>query len=307
MTDRLHDILAAHASSYSISECLHEVPPYEVHEVAVDGVRAVCKVDAHPEGEAAIEGRVHRYVDRETAVPVPEILAVGSDHYVMAYDGAVPDPEADISVREWARPAGAGMAQLHAETARDRTGRPTVSDGRLTSETHDSWVETALAFLRGRRAYLETVGHADIADRVIEFVEANPAVFETDGQPVLCHGNWLPDHVGVERARVEVARVQAVIDFEHALFAPPAYDYWRVVLPLFGDDKTARERFEAGYESVRPLPTDRREAHLLLNGVSYLRSLYLQDQHDPDTTERKAAQFREGVSETLETVRQSGV
>lgn len=297
MADRLHEILDTHAGAYSVHEQLHAVPPYEVQEATLDGVRAVCKRDTHPEGEAGIEGRVQRYVDRETGVPVPEVLAVGPDYYLTAYDESVPDPGAETDTGEWARPAGAGLATLHAETVRERTGVPAVEDGRLTSEDHETWTETALAFLCHRREYLATVGHADIADVAIEFVEDHPELFRTDATPVLCHGNWLPDHVGIDDG------LTAVIDFEHALFAPPAHDYWRVTLPLFGDDEAARARFEAGYESVRPLETGHREVYTLLNGVSYLRSLYLQDQHDPETTERKARYFRDAVSETVDSLR----
>jgi len=297
MAHRLTGILSTLSGEYSVGQQLHGVPPYKVFEVTVDGVRAVCKFDVHPAGEAGIEGRVQRLVDHETCLPVPEVLAVGSDYYLTRYDPQVPDPENKVELDGWAYPAGAGLARLHAETAREYTGVPTVEDGTLSSRRHETWTETAKAFLRHRREFLRTVGHADMADLAIDVVEENPESFQSEATPVLCHGNWLPDHVGIADGDVVAA-----IDFEHALFAPPAYDFWRVALALFGDDDSAQTRFEEGYRSVRPLAVGRREAYLLLNSVSYLRSLFLQDQHDPDETERKARYFREMVTETADSL-----
>jgi hypothetical protein len=80
-------------------------------------VSAVSKFDAHPAGEAGTEGRVQRLVDHETSLPVPSVLAVGSDYYLSRYDPQVPDPGGEGELDEWAYPAGAGLARLHAETA----------------------------------------------------------------------------------------------------------------------------------------------------------------------------------------------
>ncbi|WP_276273324.1 hypothetical protein [Haloarcula litorea] len=58
MTRAIDDILARHATdTYSVVDELHAVPPYRVHAVRVDGRRAVLKPDAHPRGEAAVDGR----------------------------------------------------------------------------------------------------------------------------------------------------------------------------------------------------------------------------------------------------------
>jgi hypothetical protein len=42
---------------------------------------------------------------------------------------------------------------------------------------------------------------------------------------------------------------------------------------------------------------------IAINGVSYLRSLFLQDQHGPEETERRATALRETVSDTVESLR----
>lgn len=52
MLERVHDALASHDDDYAVRRQLHDVPPYAVYEVAVDGRRAVCELDAHPEAAA---------------------------------------------------------------------------------------------------------------------------------------------------------------------------------------------------------------------------------------------------------------
>ncbi len=320
MTGYVESRLESHADSEVVRR-LHDVPPYEVYEVRVDGRRAVCKLDAHPEGDAATEGWVTDYVARTTSLPVPSVLAVGGDYFVVEWLDAVPEERGDDEESDldgWLRGAGAGLATLHEETPFDATGLPRADDG-FAVETHETWADTVVAFLARRREYLAGVGYADVADAAIEFVEEHPAAFDVPGDPVLCHGNYLPDHVGVERGEAPRAsndasgdvastgEVTALIDFEHALVAPGEYDYWRTALPTFlgpeGAGADAERTFRAGYESVRPLPEgfdDRRKLYLTMNTVAYVRSLFLQDQHDPDEAERRAGRMREHVYDSLD-------
>jgi len=93
-------------------------------------------------------------------------------------------------------------------------------------------------------------------------------------------------------------------NFEHALAAPPEFDYWRTVIPTFDDE--GRSRFRAAYESVRALPdgvTRRAPFFGLLCTAYYLESLYVQDQHGPAGTERLADRLRERIRATLDEVR----
>jgi Ser/Thr protein kinase RdoA (MazF antagonist) len=306
----LESVLARHSTAYSIERPLHEVPPYEVYEVRINGTRAICKVDAHPEGDAATEGAVQQYVDRTTSVPVPSIIAIGDGYHLAEYDDGVPEQGGEPNLEEWTRLAGAGMARLHDQTRFQRTGLPTNEQGKFALEDHDSWTETVIAFLRRRRAYLADRGYADAADAAIEFFRDIPDAFPTGEEPVLCHGNWLPEHVGTTISDdSSPSAVSAVIDFEHALVAPPAYDYWRTVLPVMGDDDALERQFREGYESVRPLPSglDRhRDRYVLVNTVSYIRSLFLQDQHEPSAAEDKAERMREGVFETIRRLESGG-
>jgi len=93
-------------------------------------------------------------------------------------------------------------------------------------------------------------------------------------------------------------------NFEHALAAPPEFDYWRTVIPTFDDE--GRSLFRAACESVRPLPdgvTRRAPFFDLLCTAYYFESLYVQDQHGPAGTERLADRLRERIRATLDEVR----
>ena len=151
MTRDAHAALAQHATDYTVRRELHRVPPHTTYEITFGGRRAVCKLATDPEGDPATEARVVEFVGRETSVPVPEVLAVGSDHFVAAYHEGVPDPtdgEDEAKIEAWARAAGAGMARLHAETeaAFEHTGTFYADDG-LALRSQDSWAKIVEALL----------------------------------------------------------------------------------------------------------------------------------------------------------------
>ncbi|MFC5971773.1 aminoglycoside phosphotransferase family protein [Halomarina salina] len=304
MTRDVSEALAQHTDQFTVGPELHRVPPHVTHEVTVDGRRAVCKRATSAEGDPATEGAVLGFVADHTSVPVPELLGTGPHHFVAAWCDGLPDEARDDEA--WARAAGAGLARLHDETAGrfERFGALEATDGGISLVGGGvSWPEAALAYLDEKRRFLAANGHdeaATVAREVAVFARDQPGAFETAADPVLCHGNWLPEHVGVHDGAVT-----GVVDFEHALVAPPAFDVWRVALPVFAGPDGFDARFEAfrgGYESIRALPADldeRAAAFRVLNGVSYLRSLYLQDQHDEAETARHADYFAERVDATL--------
>ena len=315
-TTDAHDALASHTDDYAVHEQLHDVPPHEVYEVTFEGVRGVCKLDASPEGSAGLEGHILRYVGQETSIPVPQVLVTGPDHFVAAWLDGLPEGPPAPEDPAYARRMGAGMARLHEETPFRATGLLNVDDGNLTVQADDRWSDTLVAFLARRREYLagldecdldyaDPPSFTDLADEAIAFVEANRDLFDYGVEPVLCHGNFLPDHVGFDGDDLA-----AVIDFEHALVGAGEYDLWRSALPMFGPDSSvedpARRAFREGYESVRALPDgfdDRRRAYWAINGVSYLRSLHLQDQHGPEETRRRAVGIVENVRGTIAELR----
>ncbi len=318
MTDPIHDALASH--DYAVGPELHAVPPHLVHEVRFRGRRAVCKVATEPPADPVTEARVTEFVARETAVPVPEVLAVGRDpdHYVAAWVDGLPGEDPAFDERA-ARAMGRGLATLHAETeARfDATGHlrgwtdSEVADGEesrataaLSLDARDAWSETLLDRIEVRKEYLADVGYGDVAERVAAFVHDHRGLFDAAEGTALLHGTYLPEHVATSDGRVD-----CVVDFEHALVGPPEYDYLRTAIPVFADrgeeHGVPEPVFREAYESVRPLPPGfeaRREAHVLVQTVSYLRALFVQDRHE-DPTEG-AEWFRERVESTLERLRE---
>jgi Ser/Thr protein kinase RdoA (MazF antagonist) len=279
---------------------LHDVPPHAVFEVEVDGERAVYKYDVGPTGSAGVEGRVQALVHAETSVPVPRVLAHGADHYVAAWHPSAPAPNASTTAgRTWARAAGRALATLHDETASVVDGygafEPTA-DG-VHSAGHETWSDAVLAYAARHRRAIAEYGYGSVVDDVLEYLHAHPKAFTDAGEAVCCHGWATPEHVAVENDAVA-----CVVDFEHAIAAPPAFDYWRTVHPTFDDDAGERA-FRDGYRSVRDLPPaldEREPLYALLNAVYYFESLHVQDQHDRHETARRARGLTAHVHDLLD-------
>lgn len=301
MRPTVHDTLASAFDSHSIVRQLHDVPPHEVYEVYVDGHHAVFKGDTGPTGNAATEGHVIAFLGEETAVPVPQILHVGEDHFVSAWHPDAPPANQSGDVDErWAFVAGRGIATLHAETDRliGRYGAFQPVTGELSSTGETDWHTAAIAYIRRHRSVPDEHGHTDIVDTAIDALTDRPDLFEDAGEPVCCHGWATPEHVSVTDDHVS-----CMVDFEHAIAAPGEFDYWRTVLPTFHHEPPALERaFRNGYESIRSLPTgfeQRKSLYVLLNLIYYIESLYVQDQQGPVETARRAERFRNAINETV--------
>lgn len=322
MSEVIREALASHTDDHAVVRELHAVPPHVVHEVRFDGRRAVCKVGTGPPADPVTEARVAEFVDRETSVPIPEVLAVGRDpdHYVAAWVDGLPDespgfdegPDFDERV---ARAMGRGLATLHAETSEafDATGHLRGrTDGEvgaghagdvLSLDAREAWSDTLVGRIEVRREYLAGVGYGDVAERVAAFVRDHRDTFDAAEGAALLHGTYLPGHVATSGDQVD-----CVIDFEHALIGPPEYDYLRTAIPVFagrGEEHGVPEStFRAAYESVRPLPERfeaRREAHVLVQTVSYLRALFVQEQYDDPA--KRAEWYRECVESTVASLR----
>lgn len=279
---------------------LHDVPPHAVFEVVVDGKRAIYKHDVGPTGSAGVEGRVQALVHAETSVPVPRVLTHGPDHYVAAWHPNAPAPGASTTAdRAWARAAGRALATLHDETASvvEGYGAFEPADDGVRTAGHETWRDAALAYATRHRRAVARYGYGDVVDEAIASLEAHPDAFADAGESVCCHGWATPEHVAVADDAVA-----CVVDFEHAIVAPAAFDYWRTAHPTFDDD--ARERaFRDGYRSVRDLPPkldEREPLYALLNAVYYFESLHVQDQHDRHETARRARGLTAHVHELLD-------
>lgn len=281
------DALASQFEDYAVRDRLHDVPPHAVYEVLADGERAVCKVARDETADLGAEAAAIDHFESTTDLPVPSVLAASDEWFVATWLDGLPGgaPRWSPDDEPYARALGAGLARLHAATAGrfDRPGRPRLGADGLALERFDDWHALARSLVAGWRAYLDGIGWAGPADEVLALLDDRPALFEDAGSPVLCHGNFLPEHVGFADRDGRPAELTAVIDFEHAIVAPAAYDWWRTAVPLFDgpvfDADPAYAAFREGYESVRPLPpgVERgREPFLLVNLVSYLVALDVQ-------------------------------
>jgi fructosamine-3-kinase len=305
MTTEIATRLNAQFDTYGVIQQIHDVPPHAVYEVTVDGRRAIYKENTGQTGRATMEGQVTKFIGKNTSVPVPEVLYVGESYYVAEWhdDAPVPD-DRQTADEKWAFAAGTGLARLHDETAPlvDSYGafQPTA-DG-LSVDGHEQWHEAAIDYVRGRRPVLDRFGHADVADLVIEYLEAHPDAFAGAGEAVCCHGWATPEHVSVIDGEIA-----CLLDFEHAIAAPSEYDYWRTVGPAFGpDNDDARNAFREGFESVRPLPDEfdrRAPLYGLLNFIYFFESLYVQNQHDSAKTTEKAGRFEKTIHNILNDLR----
>lgn len=322
MTRDIETVLASQFDQFEIRGRLHDVPPHEVYEVTVDGRRAVCKVARAPEADPLTEAAVIDYVDRTTDVPVPSVLDAGDGYFVATWIDGLPAadevPEGEEIDGTYARALGAGLARLHEATAGsfDRPGRPRAGDdGRLRVDARDSMHAVARDLLDRYERYLADVGWAGPVREVRELFAARPDLLAGAGDPVVCHGNFLPNHVGFASGDAEEggggAEIAAVVDFEHALVAAGEYDYWRTVHPVFvapGSETSldARSAFREGYESVRELSHGferRQEAYSLLNLASYFVALDLQNGGIGPEERPRAEAMADAVSELVASVR----
>lgn len=318
MSRNARDVLATRIRDFEMRRTLHDVPPHEVYEIDYEGTRAVCKVSRGPRGAAAVEGRILRYVGRETSIPVPEILTVGSDFFVAVYrEDAPEEPEGDAKRLDetWLRTAGRTLGLLHAESAFDRPGLFAV-DGdpsdpgaglRVDADEGASWSDALDDLLGVYQDGLRGTGYEGVVADARTFLDAHADRFDVLAvrAPVLLHGWFSPDHVAVSGGETN-----CVIDFEHSLAGHGEWDYWRTAVPLFSGPEwdhpaNAEELFRAGYESVRSLPSGferRAKAYRTLVSVSHLDSLHTQRGIDDDT--REIADFiRSHVSQTLDELR----
>lgn len=308
MRESIENTVAQYSDDSRIVRELHDIPPYRVYEIRLGNRRAVLKIDDHRRAHAADEGRVHEYVARETSAPVPEVIAVGADHYITAWRDEVANSSAQIKP-QWAHAAGVWLGTLHADTSGkfDGYGRPQNVTGSLGLTAHEHWVDAVIERIGHHRSYLATKGYADVAAAVEAFFRDNPSVFDGVGEPVLCHGDVHPEH----HVRTSNDGIVA-IDFEHAFVAPAEYDYWRTVMPYFEAnddvDETVTQAFQDGYDSVRSFPDDfkkRRPLYRLINWVAFLESLSLQKSVEPIKREKVGEWMRTRAFETLTKVRET--
>jgi hypothetical protein len=178
MKRRIEKTLAQYTADSRIIRELHDVPPYRVYEVRLGDQHAVLKIDDHSRAHAANEGRVHEYVATYTSAPVPEIIAVGTDHYITTWHDEIARSSERIE-SEWAYAAGVWLGTLHSDTVGnfDGFGQPQNGDRSLELTAHEDWVDAVTERIAYHRTYLTTIGYADVADAVEQFFRDYPHVF----------------------------------------------------------------------------------------------------------------------------------
>lgn len=310
MSEKIKNTLSQYNTESKVIRELHDVPPYRVYEIQLGEQRKVLKIDDHERGHAADEGRIHEYVATNTSAAVPEIDAVGTDHYITTWHDEIADSSEQVE-SQWAHAAGVWLGTLHADTAGefDGFGQLRNDTGNLELAGHKNWADAVTERISHHRPFLTSVGYGDVANAVEKFFREHPSVFDGIGGPVLCHGDVHPEHHVRSNREGTVA-----IDFEHALIAPAEYDYWRTVMPYFEArddvDGNVKHAFQDGYESIRPFVEGfehRRPLYRLINWVAFIESLYLQKTVEPEKRKKMGKGMRKRVFETLEEVHENQV
>ena len=323
----------------TVKRRLHGVPPHAVWLVAIDGSRFVCKLNTESRGRAGVEGRVMRFVDRYTSLPVPRVAWVGHEAFLTAHTSRAPMPgtTGDVS---WARVAGRALARFHAETAAalDGYGRftlaeaasgsgavptdPTADGDTTTADDHTVRPETDATADQptdGIAGVETTETHASPREWARAYVEARRPVLERHERgdvadrvtASLRDAPAIFDRAGPavcrhgwatpEHVAVRDDVVRCVVDFEHALAGPGEFDLWWScgVGVETGEGRTA---LVTAYDDVRPLADGferRRPYYRLLDAVAFYESLYVQNQHGPRETTARAERLDERVEELL--------
>jgi Ser/Thr protein kinase RdoA (MazF antagonist) len=138
------------------------------------------------------------------------------------------------------------------------------SDGTWEFST---WQEAMDAAWRANSAERPWILQAGFTDRELEEMLRLIARYR-DGfgcaQPVLCHSDFIPEHLFVD----DELRVSAVIDCGDCRGDHPIHDF-----AAMGDEEGDVARIAEGYAATRPLPErfeERRHLHWLMLEIGYL-------------------------------------
>ena len=95
-----------------------------------------------------------------------------------------------------------------------------------------------------------------------------------DFPPSLVHGDLHPRNVVVDRAEPSGAlRLAALLDFEHARFLDPAWDFVKLDLWVFAPHPDLEAPFRAAYRAARGESESFRSRVRLCGGLEILRAL----------------------------------
>lgn len=157
-----------------------------------------------------------------------------------------------------ARELGGWIATLHGRTA-DRFGEV------LGTRQHTRWDSYLADFLDRLLREVPQDAIRDSRGRLEAVMAAGIAAVAHGVRPALTHGDiWL------DNVLLRSGCVHRILDFEHARFLDPLYDFGKPDELLFERWPDGREAFLDGYVQVAPLPPDANRRIALYRGFHYL-------------------------------------
>lgn len=246
----------------------------EVHLVRTSRRSCVVRIDRSGSADFAAEAWAMDQA-RRAGVPVADVLLVDrlregdDDHAVMVLSVLPGRPLVDLEsrlspaeLREVLLAAGALLATLHSVPA-PGVWKP-EADG-----TWNTWDDIKGGFLAERRADREALLSAGLSET--EAAQVLELVARCIGEhpwtdPVLCHGDFVPDHLYVD----EDLRIRGLIDFGMFHGGPPVSDlaYLRFARPDL-DQAAVLAGYGVG-ETDAEFLLRRRDLHAVTHAVGYL-------------------------------------
>ncbi|MBT3270308.1 aminoglycoside phosphotransferase family protein [Candidatus Poribacteria bacterium] len=236
----------------------------------------------------------------QAGVPVPRVLALET---VQLADGefcamvqecaaGVPLSEAmrEMSDRDWAgicRQAGAMLGRIHTVPV---GGYYRLSpDGSWDFPTFEAIAESSLHARASERERLIGCGFSPAECEAMMGLLRESLQSSADETPVLCHGDFAPDHIFVG----DDLTITAVIDFGEFQGGRPAVDFTQIA---FWERPVDVSAFAAGYPDQRWFGPDRTEKWAL-GRLGYLMGYcaYLADAERPEERDYMCDRLRETV------------
>lgn len=252
------------SDNYEISGEVYQTPRHLVHQVVVDGQRAVCKhvreeIDPQP---LALEAALVEEVNNQCSLNVPSVLGRGSRFAIFSridateYTNDLPQERREVRLRAF----GEALASLHDETTGqfEEFGYLTLvnESGDISAGGSTSWGECWETLVDDWLARLSDTKDEDVGRMVRDTTRrAHQAGYFEGVEPVLTHADAGP-------ANIRFSETDEVwfLDWEGAMAFPGEYDLARARTDFFDlphavESQKLETNFLAGYQSVRSLST----------------------------------------------------
>lgn len=212
------------------------------------------------------EAAIYQHISRETAVPVPSVVATdfapeSFPPWVLmeklhgeSYEGRadrLPTDTLDSIVSE----AGRYLGELHASVQFDSFGELEVTGERLASDgSHDTWADQFDAFVAERIEGASKGQFSDLLPDVRDFLVSHCHLLEAVEVPVLVHDDYRIGNMLVDVDDPN-SSVTAILDWERAMPGHHEYDLVRAEYMLidqqFDDEQVCERLRTALYDGYR--------------------------------------------------------